>query len=318
MRMQKGLCIELNENRSIFLLPNGQFIQGSPAGETAVGEENYFYPYTRKAWIKWNPVFAPIIAALAVAALFFSVLLPAQEAFAYVQVEVNPSVELGVDKNYDVISLRPLNSDGRELIDKLEDWENHSLDDILNRVIALSLKESTEEITITTVSGNQEEAVVKMVMAVSANVLEKNISVNLKEATKEQWRKSVKESVPVGNLIGNSTPVQGDSKIESETDVPKKQEIEEKEKIPSAKDKKKEPAAEEKKKNDPPGQEKRKKIPGQEKKKNDPPAKEKKNKEAGQDKKKNDPPAKEKKNKAPGQEKKKNDSPGNNKKNKER
>ncbi|WP_033543666.1 anti-sigma-I factor RsgI family protein, partial [Planococcus sp. CAU13] len=211
MKMQKGLCIELNDEFSIFLAPNGEFVQGKPVRETAVGEQGYFYPKQAMAVKKTRmikPVWAPVFAALAVAVLFLSVLLPKQEAFAYIQVQVNPGIELGIDDEYEVISVRGLNADGRELISEIGAWKHHQLEEVLNRVIELSLETETDEITITTVADEEEkvddEALMKSVTAISTKVVAENITVRLKEASKKQWRTSVEKKVPVGHLINHS------------------------------------------------------------------------------------------------------------------
>lgn len=212
MKMQKGICVESKGNRSIYLTGDGQFLAGRAVQQIRIGEEGYFYEEQRKAKIKWQPIWVPATAAFAVLLLFLSVLLPSDEAFAYVQVEINPGVELGFNEEYRVISVRDLNADGEILIDKLGEWKNHSLDEVLAKVIALSVNDKTEEVTITTVgaSANSEakKPVEKVVTAAAASaVVASNVDIHLKKATRKQWRESVKESVPVGQKIDKFTPV---------------------------------------------------------------------------------------------------------------
>lgn len=285
MRMQKGLCIELNEEYSVFIGPNGEFVHGKPARETAVGEESYFYPKQALAVEKHKtkkPVWTPIMAALAVAVLFFSVLLPKQEAYAYVQIQVNPGIELGIDEDYQVVSIRELNVDGRILIGELGEWKRHSLDEVLDEVIGLSIKDSTDEIVITTVSdeGNEtaDEAVVNSIMAISAKVMAGNVAVRLKEASKKQWRASVEKSVPVGQLITDSKSLKNDQSENQATEKSTTEPVKIKEKQSDAdKQMGKESKSDEKEQNNeqkapagkdkdtPPGQEKRKVTPATEK-----------------------------------------------------
>ncbi|TAA72166.1 anti-sigma-I factor RsgI family protein [Planococcus salinarum] len=281
MRMLKGLCIELNEDYSVFIGPNGEFVHGTPARITAVGEESYFYPKQevplkkRKAM---NPVWAPIMAAAAVAVLFLSVLLPRQEAFAYVQVQVNPGIELGIDETYEVISMRELNEDGREVIGELGEWKHHPLEEILDEVIGLAMEETTDEIVITTVADDEDaiadEAVVNSVMAISAKVMAGNVTVKLKEASRTQWRTSVEKNVPVGQLISDSKSIKN-NKPEEQTikkpaekplkakekkatdDQPKKNESQSEEQVP----KKEQKTPVNKEKTVPTGQEKRQETP---------------------------------------------------------
>ncbi|MCM3610646.1 hypothetical protein M4S82_05235 [Planococcus sp. MERTA32b] len=346
MRMQKGLCIELNGDSSVFLGQNGEFVQGRPAGDIAVGEEGVFYPIQYAAVKKRTskkPLWAPVTAALAVAVLFLSVLLPEQEAFAYVQIQVNPGVELGINEECDVVSIRELNADGRELIGELGEWKNHPLKEVLDEVIVLSMSSSTDEIVITTVADDKDQiadkAVVNSVMAISAKAMAKNVTVKLKEASKTQWRTSVEKSVPVGQLISNSQDLKDDEAEEKPVKEKIEQPLKVKEKPgafnkPNEKDLKPEeksgneagkPEDKEEKagrkdnnqdenspsgkeKEVPAGQEKRKETPAAEKGNPNPPGQEKRKEAPGQNKKDDSnkagaPP--DKKEEAPGQQKKK-------------
>ncbi|WP_282020803.1 anti-sigma-I factor RsgI family protein [Planomicrobium okeanokoites] len=335
MRMQKGLCIELNGELSVFIGHSGEFVHGKPVGKAAVGEESFYYPEQVLAVQKRRavkPVWAPIAAAAAVAILFLSVLLPEQEAFAYVQVQVNPGVELGIDDGYEVVSIRGLNSDGQELIGELDEWKHHPLEEVLDEVIVLSMNSTTDEIVITTVADDQDqvadEEVVESVLAISAKAMAKNVTVKLKEASKTQWRTSVEKSVPVGQLINSSQNLKNDrvdgKPVDKKNDQPLKvkdkpatadkqqeKELKATEKAEKKQDKNKAETKNhpsEKEKDVPPGQEKRKETPAVEKGIPNPPGQEKRNQAPGQIKKddniKTDEPAG-KKEQAPGQQKSK-------------
>lgn len=236
MRIQSGICIELNHDRSIFLMKNGQFVTGTPASNTSIGEETIFYPFEKKPMVRWQPIIAPIIAAVAALALFLSVwAFPTEEAFGYVQIQINPGVELGINEQHEVVSIRELNSDGQRLIHQLGEWENRPLSAILNRMIKLAFTEKTKDITITAVEedGNQLEASIKKIaFSISAGGDIEKVAIHLKVATKKQWRQSKEEQVPVGKLIEKSETLkkeqQPDAKsLESE---PKKKPVQKEQK----------------------------------------------------------------------------------------
>ncbi|ALS78111.1 hypothetical protein AUO94_05370 [Planococcus kocurii] len=205
MRRQLGICIELNDNRSVFLLKDGRIVKGLPVGKPVLGEEVLFDLADKKRAIYRQPVMAPLTAALAAVALFVSVLVfPAEEAFGYVQVQINPGIELGINDDYEVVSIRELNSDGQQLIEQLGGWENDSLHVVLDRVFELAVTERTKQITITAVEENDnktDESIKKVVMAVSSDVKNEQLAIQLKRATKEQWRHSKENQMPVGQLI---------------------------------------------------------------------------------------------------------------------
>lgn len=205
MQIQSGICIELNGDRSVFLMKNGDFVRGTPVGHPLPGEETSFYRFGKKPALHWQPVMAPAIAAAAVMALFMSVwIVPAEEAFSYVQVEINPGIEFGINAQYEVVSMRELNNDGHDLIHQLGDWKNDPLEDVLNRVFQVAVTEQTEQITITSVqekSRKTAQSIKQIVLAVSSEVEADQTAIQMKEATKEQWRRSKDDLVPVGQLI---------------------------------------------------------------------------------------------------------------------
>lgn len=330
MRMQKGLCVELNETGSVFIGPNGEFVHGTPVREISVGEECYFYPkqvseVRKQRAIK--PIWVSLAASFAVALLFLSVLLPEQEAYAYVQIQVNPGIELGIDENYRVISIRELNDDGYDLISAMGEWKKHPLEDVLDDVIRLSLKAATDEIIITTIADTDDaiadEAFLNAVMAISSKVLAGNVTVQLKDASRAEWRTSIENNVPTGQLIKDSKkltnngleepPIQKKkieepSTIDSDADDIYNKEVKPED---NRKEKVEEPPLSDKK-GTPPGQEQRKQTPAAEKGKANPPGQEKRNEVPGQNKKNdqkgNEQPNKDKgKETAPGQQKKSED-----------
>ncbi|ANU22740.1 hypothetical protein [Planococcus donghaensis] len=211
MYKQSGICIKSKDNRSIFLLKNGQFVKGTPVGNPLKGEEVLFYPDEKRSVSSMLPTMAPITAAIAMMVLFMSsVVFPAEEAYGYVQVQVNPGVELGINEEYEVVSVRQLNSDGHELIHQLGDWENNSLQTVLNRVLELAVTDQTRNVTITAVEEDGKEfdqTIRKVVLSLSLEIENDLVAIQMKEATKEQWRDAKKEQVPVGQMIKKSVTV---------------------------------------------------------------------------------------------------------------
>lgn len=206
MRMQKGICIELDGDRSVYMLSDGRFVTGKPQDGTVVGTEAYFEAATTGKQLRLKWVALPLIAAFAVLLLTISTfILPEQEAYGYVQVESNPGIEIGVDEKWMVISLRDLNMDGKKLIERLDPWEDQSLETVLQQVLNLSVDNETEQVTITTVQEEGDTETVTTVeqitlAAVFANAGGK-LKVHMKEANKTQWREAKKQQVPVAQLI---------------------------------------------------------------------------------------------------------------------
>ncbi|MGB6406346.1 MAG: hypothetical protein WBF39_02655, partial [Planococcus donghaensis] len=197
-------------------MKNGQFVKGTPVGNPLKGEEALFYPVEKKPVIRMLPTMAPVTAAIAAIVLFMSALIfPTEEAYGYVQVQINPGIELGIDENYKVVSVRELNSDGHELIHQLGDFKNDSLLTVLERVLELAVTDQTRDVTITAVG--EEESIVdpsikEVILALSLEVENDQVAIQMKQATKEQWRDAKKEQVPVGQMIEKAVTVKNQVK----------------------------------------------------------------------------------------------------------
>ncbi|WP_271853016.1 anti-sigma factor domain-containing protein [Planococcus maritimus] len=205
MQMQKGICMELDGDRSVYMLADGRFVTGKPTADTVVGDEAYFEP-VKVSKRRFKPFAMPLIASVAALFLFISTwMLPTDEAYGYVQVESNPGIEMGVNDDWHVISMRDLNEDGKQLIAKLADWENEEFEAVLQNVLSLSVDEDTEHVTITTVQeGDGTDATVKVEQIALAALFTGNnqaLQIHLKKANKKQWREAKEQQVPVARLI---------------------------------------------------------------------------------------------------------------------
>lgn len=221
--IQKGLYIEQKKNRSVFLMSDGRFMHGHPAAPLEIGEEGFFYPLAAKSKWKWRPVFAPAIAAVATLGLFVSAVLPSEDALAYVQLEMDSSIEFGVDEAIHVISIRELDEGGEKLISRLGDWKGEALDKLIERSIAISVKDDTDKVTITTAAEENAETLEtqleQMVLAASSAAVKRDIDVHVKKATIAQWEKSVEEDVPVGEKVENYTSLSNEENVETDGDA---------------------------------------------------------------------------------------------------
>lgn len=211
MEMKKGVCVKNKDDRSIFLLEDGRFLEGKAVNALEVGEEGYFMPASHRSSMKWAKFMAPATALAAALILLLFTMLPSEEAYAYIQLEANHGLEIGVDEDINVVSIRHLNEDGKKLIEKLGEWEGHPLDVILSKSIGLAASPTAENVTITTVSGESGEhaklPIERAVLAVAIAAENKNVEVRLKKATHKQWQNSINENVPVGQKVKEFTPV---------------------------------------------------------------------------------------------------------------
>lgn len=208
MKTQKGIVFENTSSYSIFLTEDGRFQKGIPIRSSAlVGEEVSFRPYV--AMIKTKPSvksawMAPLVAAVAIVLMFFSVLLPAQsKVSAFVQVDFNPSIELGIDEKGDVQQFRGLNEDGTALKREISFWKGKSLTRVLTTIVDHSIvtTQNEKQLEFTTIykediSQKSLEKLIRTAIAESTRSLEIE-SVQMNEASVEDRAKANEKGVSV-------------------------------------------------------------------------------------------------------------------------
>ncbi len=222
-RVQKGLYMEEKNNRSVFLLANGRFVEGHPASSLSIGEEGEFYPLEKQNNLRWQPIYAPSIAFIAMIMLFFSALLPSEHTFAYIQLEMDSNIEFGVDEMNRVVSIRNLDEDSQQFIDKLGDWKGEDLDKLIARSIAISSEEAIKLMTITTTIDRSTETreldLDQLVLKASTAAINQNVNIRLKKATFSQREKSIEENIPVGQKVEHFISIINGDKSKSINDA---------------------------------------------------------------------------------------------------
>ncbi len=144
---EKALVMEVNKDNVILLTRDGRFISRRLSGlcpqvgeEIEVGEE-------KKSKVLWLPL-SFIAAAAVFFVLFFSgnwwnnYVIPSFSGgvVAYVTVDINPSVELGLNKDNIVVTVRGLNEDGKVLLEKI-DLKGRTGEEAIDAFVAAAAKE---------------------------------------------------------------------------------------------------------------------------------------------------------------------------------
>ena len=50
-------------------------------------------------------------------------------------IDVNPSIELGLDDELQVIEVHGLNQDGKQVVAQLNDWKNEEISDVAKKIV---------------------------------------------------------------------------------------------------------------------------------------------------------------------------------------
>jgi len=130
--MRTGIVVKLTEKHIVVLTPDGQFLKLPLDGRNCqIGEEISFA--APRTWS--TPAYFRIMSGVAAAAMFCFVAYlsfsgnfagkPVYNAavVAYISMDINPSVEIGIDRLERVQEVRGLNPEGEELISRITDFQ---------------------------------------------------------------------------------------------------------------------------------------------------------------------------------------------------
>ncbi|KGX90760.1 hypothetical protein N781_06575 [Pontibacillus halophilus JSM 076056 = DSM 19796] len=137
--MKKGIVMELGKSHMVVMSQSGTFYKAERYAHVDVGEEVSFQPIERPLIRTGTSLFRTMARVAAVMLVFFVALIPfwiyPKEAYAYVNIEMNPSIELELNKDMNVIGLSALNEEGRKVIQKLSNWKGSSVAEVAERLI---------------------------------------------------------------------------------------------------------------------------------------------------------------------------------------
>lgn len=213
----KGIVMETSSKGYVTVMTSqGEFLNipwEKGAFPTVGVEVEFNQPVVGKGLFRTH-LYSVLAASIVIVFLFMSIwnfiFLPqSQVVVAYVNVDINPSMEFGINKKGNVVEVLGLNKDGEELLKDLE-------------LIGLSIKEAIEKITVaaieekylTTEKGNtvlitvsSDEALpgkVKDLENKVKNVLRKNnitAEANTLSVSKELYEQAKEENISTGKYV---------------------------------------------------------------------------------------------------------------------
>jgi hypothetical protein len=153
---KRGLVVKISDGYCIILTGKGTYekIPVPPQGARVGAEVSYSYQAVSSPIFKPMMLVASFLLLFVCYALFNQSSLPV--AVAYVSLDINPSLELSVDKNLDVIDVKCFNVDAASLIQQ-ERLQGKNLYDALGVVVAQAIaknyiKTGQENLIVSTVT----------------------------------------------------------------------------------------------------------------------------------------------------------------------
>jgi hypothetical protein len=203
MRTYRGVVFEKRKKYTVFLMENGEFVRGIPTyGNPEVGEEVDFELINATPRLSGN-MKPKLVGAFMMAAVLFFVIITSfihgnDQVMAYVQLETNEAVELGVNQAGKVISLRYLNDEPKQQ-GQFGRFKGKSINEVLDEVVQSVDSQKEVNVTIIYEHTKKQEKVQRVVEGAIQKVqnTNKNVAIEIEKSSMEERGKANRNNMSV-------------------------------------------------------------------------------------------------------------------------
>lgn len=196
----QAVIMEIKGDKIIVLTKDGNFKKiDKPSYKVDVGMEitistPFYNNYRRVA-----AIFLVFILLSGFGASAYAYYTP----YGYVNVEVNPSVEIIYNRFNKVLKVTGINQDGQELVKVMEDYKYKPIDSVVSEVVyESSLQSNTKEVEVLlTYENKMENKVEQITQKVKDAVVDKELNIYTSQAEKEEYEQTKSESENPGKAI---------------------------------------------------------------------------------------------------------------------
>jgi Anti-sigma factor N-terminus len=234
--MKKGIVMEIDDAFLTLLTPEGEFLHARRQNQPyAIGEEIHFFPIesvkttnrfnTLKNVFKLKPVWALMAALFIFLGSFFS-MYQNNKAYAYLSIDVNPSIELGINKKMQVIEITGFNKEGKKIISRLNDWKKKDVSELAQTILAEIQKEgflkTEEHVIISTVrttapDGKIEKKLQENIEEIKASVSKQKLELTVLKATEKELEKAHKLGITTGKYQDSKIQDSNNQKVKTKS-----------------------------------------------------------------------------------------------------
>ncbi len=204
MLMKQGIVMEIKSKKAIVFTKEGAFetVSLKKGQHVEIGSE-IEVPVSKSYYTSYKKRISTIVAAAAVLVLFFTQYPFLQNSnvavAAYVGLDINPSIEVGVNEKLKVVEVIPINDDGKIIVEQIDDdYRNKPLSEFIDDTIELAKSDGylTENkdvlLTITTIDKDAQAEIEEKVNAIKEETEKKGMAVTTLEGD-ENTRKEAKD-----------------------------------------------------------------------------------------------------------------------------
>ncbi|WP_409253487.1 anti-sigma factor domain-containing protein [Bacillus sp. SCS-153A] len=220
--MKKGIVMEVKSDTIIMMTPEGEFIKTrkEPSVHYEIGEELTFLPQLEEnkttvlQRLRQKLHVKPVLSGAAAILMVLFILLPVledPEVYAYVSVDINPSFEMTINQDKEVIDIKPFNTEAEEMLDEMPDLEGKSIIEVTEEIIDVSTKNgylgTQKKVVVTTVfteeaDNTDRESIEKEIKQLSKEKLNKGTAdISVVETSIEAREEAIAVGVTAGQLL---------------------------------------------------------------------------------------------------------------------
>ncbi len=142
--------MEHHRGYTIVLTEFGTFHKAKPLNDVEVGMESHYELLPERKGSAGFFLLKKQHAKLRILAMATAILLAflplyswydSNKAYAYVNVDINPSVELEINEDRQVLNMIPHNEDAAKLLDEFSSWKHKTAEEVIVRFVELSEKQ---------------------------------------------------------------------------------------------------------------------------------------------------------------------------------
>ncbi|PRR92200.1 MULTISPECIES: anti-sigma factor domain-containing protein [unclassified Bacillus (in: firmicutes)] len=221
--MRRGIIVEKNKKYVTLLTPDGQFLRTKyEQQDYEIGQEVTFPNESRLErkragffdLLRLRPLNAGILSIAAIIVVIFTMMpsFSSQKAYAYMTIDINPSFELKLDHNYQVIGVTPLNKDAKQVLSSMKDLEKNDMTKVVQEIIDDCDKKGyvnhSKSIYISTVYENKQDHTYKTnvkskINTISGEYQKRDYKLETVESDLETREKAQKAGISTGTYIRN-------------------------------------------------------------------------------------------------------------------
>ena len=213
--MKKGVVLSVNKFSITLLTPDGEFDKSRRLPRNyEIGEEISYHPTENplKSFLSFPVIQTAVISAVVTCLMLFSIVIPrfSTHVSAYMTIDINPSIELGVNDELQVVELRGINADGKRVISHIQEWKNEDVSDIAEEIVLKTkelgyMNDSTREIIVSKTMIEDDKKLDKQlnqeIKGFTSEISIANTEVKLIQATENDRDQAKQQGISTGKFI---------------------------------------------------------------------------------------------------------------------